>query len=483
MPDSSGRPLTYRVVAGGVRLVLRLFFREIAVEGREHVPDDRGGLVVSWHPNGLLDPALILTPFPRRIVFGARHGLLRWPVLGPLMRSMGTVPIYRAVDEAGMTEAERREANEASLDALAGAVADGAYAALFPEGVSHDDPHLARLKTGAARLYARARALAEARGRPTPVILPVGLHYDAKAVFRSDVLVEFHPPMALPPALDRVPGPDDAQAHARALTDAIETELVEAVHATEDWGLHRLMNRARALLRAEGDRRLGAAPSEQRIADRVEVFSQIWEGYRVRRASHPRAVERLRADLTAYDRRLRALGLADADLDQPPRVSTPLLLLLIVGQALGLAFVVVPLVVLGFVVNAGPYWLLKPAARRFSKAEKDTATVKILGGLVLFPLAWALAGAAAALAHARLHAAFPELPDTPVLTGLVVALLSAVGGALALHLTEVAQAVARSARVWFVRARHPERLEALRTDRAELHDRLLVLAEGLELAA
>ncbi len=159
-------PRTYTAVRGVVRWMLRLFFREIAVEGREHIPTDRGGLLVAWHPNGVIDAGLMLAAFPGHVVFGARDGLLRWPILGNMMRAAGTVPIYRAQDQKGMTEAARREANQQSLDALAGAVAGGSYSALFPEGQSHDAPHVTPVKSGAARLFLRASALAgEARGK------------------------------------------------------------------------------------------------------------------------------------------------------------------------------------------------------------------------------------------------------------------------------------------------------------------------------
>jgi len=66
-----------------VRLLLRAFFREIDVVGLENVPRDGGGLFVSWHPNALIDPSLILASSSRRVVFGARDGLLRVPVVDP----------------------------------------------------------------------------------------------------------------------------------------------------------------------------------------------------------------------------------------------------------------------------------------------------------------------------------------------------------------------------------------------------------------
>ena len=108
MPDAAALPLQYRLLRGIVRAVVRLFFRKVAVAGTHHVPTDRGGLLVAWHPNGLIDPALILSTVPGRIVFGARDGLLRWPVVGAMMRGLGTVPIYRSIDQEGMSPDERR---------------------------------------------------------------------------------------------------------------------------------------------------------------------------------------------------------------------------------------------------------------------------------------------------------------------------------------------------------------------------------------
>ena len=96
----SGAPRAYRAIISFLRLLVRAFFRRVVVSGIEHIPTERGGIVVSWHPNGLIDPGLLLTQLPRQVVFGARHGVFRYPVLGTLMRQIGTVPIFRASDSS-----------------------------------------------------------------------------------------------------------------------------------------------------------------------------------------------------------------------------------------------------------------------------------------------------------------------------------------------------------------------------------------------
>ena len=466
-------PLLYRALRGVVRVLIGVFFRRVWVEGLDAVPPGRGGLLVAWHPNGIVDPALVVASFPGQVVFGARDGLLRWPVAGALMRGLGTVPIYRAQD--GGDPDARRAANARSLGALADRVAGGSYAALFPEGVSHDDPHLAEVKTGAARLFFEAQAKAARDGAAAPpVVVPVGLHYDRKDVWRSDVVVAFHPPL-------RLGGVAEAEDPVHELTDRIEAALVAAVRPTEDWETHRLMHRAYALLRAEDDLRDGVRPGPVSFRDRARGFRMVWEGYHARRETHPAEVEALRDDTADYDRLLRTAGLDDADLDRGPRLASPLLAVLFAVQVVLVALLLPPVLLLGFAVNGPPFLLLNLLARRLAAKQKDTATIKMLGGVVLYPLAWLVAAALAGVGAARLHTLFPSLPDAPFLAALAVFALSAVGGALALRWGELVRESRRAVRVRLFRSRRRDVVARLQNQRMDLAERFRRLAEGLDL--
>ncbi len=479
MPTGPEPTRLYRALRAVVRHLLHLFFREVAVTGARHVPLDRGGLLVAGHPNGVIDPAVILSGFPGRLVFGARDGLLAWPVLGALMRGLGTVPIYRAADHAETPEGEaaRRAANERSLDALAAEAAAGSFTALFPEGQSHDLAHPTEIRSGAARLYARALVLARDAGRPAPALVPVGLHYDAKAVFRSRALVAFHRPLDVPAALTaRLAGPPDAaetRAAVQALTDLVEAALDRATLAADDWDLVRTMHRARTLVRAEAAVRGDVRPERDTPQARALGLAQVWTGYRARRETHPAETAALRQDVDAYDRGLRALGLDDADLDRPPRIRGA------VGLALA-ALAVAPLAAWGALVNGPPHRLLRWLAPRLSKAEKDTATVKLFAGLVLYPAAWVLAGTVAAIVRAR-AGGLPLLSARPLAVGALVVGLSAAGAAAALWAGEQGGTVRRALRVRLTRDRRRAGVAQLLLARADLHDRFLALADGLDL--
>jgi 1-acyl-sn-glycerol-3-phosphate acyltransferase len=463
---------------------VNLFFRRVEVGGLRNVPAQGGGLVISWHPNGLVDPGLILTQCPRPVVFGARHGLFRYPLLGSLLREIGTVPIYRAIDAGGEASAlSRQAANRKSLEVLAERIAGGSLSALFPEGVSHDEPGLQALRSGAARLYYRARQLA-ADG-PPPSILLVGLHYDDKQMFRSNALVTFHAPLSLPPELDVTPEGDvdseSVRALTRGLTALVEQTLREAVFATDSWALHDLMHRTRRLVRAERAHRAGADPGRTTIGERVLGFARVRAGYHALLQSESERVEALRQRVSQYDADLRALKLEDYDLDRAPSLGSKWIAVLLGLQILGVFLLLPPLVVLGYLVNLPTALGLVAIAKVAARKLKDEATVKLLLGMIAFPLTWIGVGVLAGFGHHRLHLEFARIPDTPWLAGVTVAVLAALGGAAALRYLSVARETARAVRVRMTRSRATRAVARLRRERDKLYDAIVELSEGVEL--
>lgn len=484
MEPAAARSRAYPWIQLLLRAAVNLFFRRVEVGGLRNIPAEGGGLVVSWHPNGLVDPGLILTQCPRPVVFGARHGLFHYPLLGALLREVGTVPIFRAVDAGGdASQASRRDANRKSLEALAERVAGGSLSALFPEGLSHDEPGLQALRSGAARLYYRARQLAGAG--PPPAILLVGLHYDDKQMFRSSALVTFHAPLVLPPALDVTPSDDvdsdSVRALTRQLTMLIEQTLREVVHATESWRLHDLMHRTRRLVRAEQAHRARLDPGRTTIGERVLGFARVRAGYHALVKREPSRVEALLRRVERYDADLRALGLEDYDLDAPPSLGSKWIAVLLGLQMLGVFLLLPPLVVLGYLVNLPTALGLVAIAKLAARKRKDAATVKLLLGTIAFPLTWVAAGVLAGIGHHQLHLGFPRIPDTPWLAGITVAVLGGVGGAAALRYLSVARETARAVRVRLTRRSGVRAVARIRRERGQIYDEIVEISAGLML--
>jgi 1-acyl-sn-glycerol-3-phosphate acyltransferase len=472
---------TYSFCVGLLRLLLRAFLRRVEVV-QEGGASEEGGIFVAWHPNALVDGALILTTFPGRIVVGGRHGLFRLPLLGQLMKGLGMVPVYRREDFPKDAEpSERRRANEKSLDAMAKAVAEGAFALLFPEGESHDAPYLTELRTGAARLFYRAREMTS-KGSHPPVIVPVGLHYDRKQLFRSRALVIFHSPFEPSPELLEPLGADateeERRARYRALTDELEVALREVVHATESWELHYAMHRARKILRAERAHRSRTTLERPTMKERVRAFARLWAGYNERVRTRPEEVRKLVSRIERYESDLDALGIEDHELYGSGSAPSLRSLGALGVQILLVYFVLPPVLLIGYVVNLPAGLLVWAVARWGARAKKDVASLKLVAGALAFPLVWTAAALLVAWGGTRLSALYPHVSESPIPTGALAFLVSAASAFVVLHYQRLARRTVKAIRARLTRWRRSQTLERLRLERAGLYDELRRLARG-----
>ena len=182
-----------------LRKVLIGQFKSFECSGTENIPSDRGSLCAAWHTNGLLDPISIMVNHPKKFVIGGRHDLATRPLLGFWARKLAMQPVVRKAEllRGGCTEEQASALNGRTLLNLATGVSHGFGCVLFPEGTSHSESHLIRLRTGPSRTVLAAAALAKHQQKPLPVIIPVGLHFRTRHFFRTDAWVEFSEPISL----------------------------------------------------------------------------------------------------------------------------------------------------------------------------------------------------------------------------------------------------------------------------------------------
>jgi 1-acyl-sn-glycerol-3-phosphate acyltransferase len=407
--------MLYGTLRAVVALALRLFFRLSAPADPTGALASRGPvLFVANHPASLIDPALLLALTPRRITFLAKAPLLKLPVLGWLLRALGALPVYRKKDGADPAQ------NEGTLTASVEAVVQGRALMLFPEGLSHSLPQLSALKTGAARI-----ALEAARRGAEVRVVPVGLTYEDKTLFRSRVHLEVGQPLLAAGFLEQ-PG-EAPHAAARRLTAAIE-EALRAVtlnlEAWEDLPLLATAEALHALAQAE-------VPGSQ---ERLRAFAR---GLAMVRAEQPERFQALQGELASYRRRLDLLELRPQELGFQYRHST---VLRFVARNLFWA-AMLPVFLVGMALFTAPY-LLPTLAVRLRREEPDMeATVMLLVALLVAPLWWALLTAAAALAGGWAWglAAFLAVPPLALFTRYFV---------------ERRAAAVRDARVFFLLVSH-----------------------------
>jgi len=376
-PPAAGREgAADRFFRALVRLVLKIFFREVEVEGAARIPAGRPLVLVANHVNGLVDPLLLIGPLPVTPRFLAKSTLWKIPLVRPFLDLAGAIPVYRKQDE-GVDASKNAETFARSHDLLG----KGGTLALFPEGTSHSDPALKPLKTGAARIVLEAERKYPGLGAR---IVPVGLLFDAKETFRSRVLVHVGEPIDPAPeiALDAT----DPVAAARALTARIDEELKDVTLNYETWEDARLIARAADLYR----HRDLSLPTRGSLAEGFAFRHAFLEGYRDLRARHPDKIAAAARCVKEYDALVSAAGLRD---DQVGAAYPSSPVLRFIARSLLRLLVHLPLAAIGTVLNYPAYRLVGEIVKRVLRLPPDqTATFKVFGAFLFFPLAWLAEG-------------------------------------------------------------------------------------------
>jgi 1-acyl-sn-glycerol-3-phosphate acyltransferase len=417
----------------------------------DSVPPHGPALLVGNHTNSLLDPALLAAAARRPVRFLAKAPLFEMPQLGWLMRAAGCIPVYRRQDDPALVSR-----NAEAFRAVEEALLAGSAVGLFPEGISHDEPRLAPLKTGAARI---ALGTADRLGGSFPIV-PIGLVFRDKAIFRSEALAV----VGAPVAWDDLVGtsPDGAEA-VRELTRRIELALRKGTLNLEQWEDRPVLECAEAIYAAEFEGDAGDADHARRL-ERLQLAADVLA--RLRRERDPRWRE-LAEEIGRHDRRLRWLGLRPSDLEGTPGAGAVVRWGLRTLPAASVPAVIVAAI--GSIIYWPPYRLTGIMAARASPEPGTEATYKALYGIVVFSL-WTILLAVAAAAVGGWLAGLGALVALPLL------------GAAALAVIERWHAAGEDVRRFFTLRRRRARVAELRSHQRALAARLDTILRDAGLA-
>ena len=155
--------------------------------------------------------------------FGAKHTLFSGP-FGAVLEAFGAIPLVRAQDDR-----RPMERNLEAFERFTALLGEGRVTAIFPEGLTQDEPHLSPVKTGAARIALQAEDAAGFTLKLT--VVPVGLQFEPRRRFRADAFVRFGEPFTISDL-----APRHAEASRRAvqeLTDRIDAALKRVAYHIE----------------------------------------------------------------------------------------------------------------------------------------------------------------------------------------------------------------------------------------------------------
>lgn len=282
----------YRAMPLISELAVRSYYRITVAGGR--LPAEGPVLVVANHNNSLVDPALVAATLGRNVRFLAKAPLFTHPLIGWLVRGVGSVPVYRQQDDPTLVSQ-----NLDSFRDVHRVLAAGAVVGLFPEGISHSASRLAPLKTGAARMAIGASAQLK---HDFPIVA-VGLVFRDRDAFRSEAHVIVGEPFAWN---DLVRDVND-RTTVRALTERIELAMRRVSVNLEQWEDEPLVRTAEAVWRAEFGAEASPAAEVERIRIVTDALRELRDG-----SEHPWRETAI--ELRAHGRALRKIDLTPDDL-------------------------------------------------------------------------------------------------------------------------------------------------------------------------
>ena len=352
-----------RLVIWLIRLIADTFFRRIEVVGAENVPANGPVIFAGNHPNALMDGWLLAAKSVRwPLYFLANAKLWNFRMLAPILNATGAVPVYRREDHDGDVD------NTSAFARLYEVIESGECVCIFPEGVSHVESQLVKLKTGTARVALTVAS----RGRIVAPIVPCGLNYIHRHRFRSQVLIQFGDPITVDNEWLRKFHVDEQKA-AVELTDRLTDALRDVTVNTPDWRTLRFIQSARRLYK----------PSSAQLTPQqyVELNRRFANQY-VKERDDPK-LQALTADLENYQARLDLLGLKDHQLRQPMTVSHAFRKIVLRSVTL---LALLPLAVPGALLHLPIGWIAAAVGERFSYEMDDVATLKVFSTILVLPL-------------------------------------------------------------------------------------------------
>ena len=370
--------MTRRIIVALLQFALRVYFRRVEVAGLENVPRKSPVIFVLNHPNALVDPAFLLCLAPRRVSFLAKAPLFRTPVLSFFVRALDSLPVYRRQDE-GEDVCRNRETFAAARKLLA----KGGTIGICPEGVSHDEPGLRPIKTGAARIALGAVSTDEVADLK---IVPAGLYYTSKTTFRSSALLYFGRPIGVRPVkLELNENPPTMAV--RELSNRIERALREVILDAEHQEALQTITRAEKIFSSQA-----GEDEEESLAEELQLQQRFIKAYTVLASRAPDRLRKLEVRMSRFEEELKQAGVDPDDLSPP--TSTLNVFGHLATRCLLFLILLVP-AMLGTLVHYPAYRLGGYLATRFSRDSEDViSTIKLISAMLLFPVTWLIVGVA-----------------------------------------------------------------------------------------
>jgi len=357
-----------------VRIGLRIFFQEIQVRNKEQIPAKGPFIITSNHPNDKLDALIIGRSVPRKINFLAAGFLFKYKLLSWIMRSTGTIPVYRKNEHS-----DAGERNVRSFEACFEVLEKGGAIGVFPEGLTHLDRQVKKVKTGAARIAFDAEMKND--WQLGLKIIPVGLNFYHPTRMRGKIFVNFGRPI---PVTDyREQYEQDSEKAVHQLTQVIHDKIQQHVIHLDDETTQQLLGDLEYIYKGELIKQLS---KEQQDISPFMVSRSLADAIQYYYEHAPAKIAEAWGKIENYKNKLRIMRVGDTMVREYRHRG-------VIWRGLGALLITIlgmPVALYGW-LNSLPAII---ATLIFSQIRANRLTkialTKFMSGLVIFPLMYIL---------------------------------------------------------------------------------------------
>ena len=347
-----------------MKLAFLVYFRKIHLSNLQLIPTDKPVILAANHPSAFIEPIILASWLDQTLHFVARGDLyLNSPFVRKLYDIYNLIPVFR-IDDAGYGQLKT---NYSSFERCFSVLKENGWLMILAEGRTKHEKRLRKIMKGTARI---AFGTLELKEDLDICIVPVGVNYTNSDQFRTDVMIDFGPPISLSEYLPTYK--ENSSRAVKLVTSAIEKGLSERVihiESQDDEALVEMLleMRRNELKQSATWQHSGSSMrlmEEKKIADVVNALS----------GEDKKTLEESTND---YFQMLRIHGASDSGLKDVRASSMADYLLYAMAWILWLP---------GFALNILPLWLGSLAARKLAKTVEFRASLVISFSCLLYVL-------------------------------------------------------------------------------------------------
>jgi 1-acyl-sn-glycerol-3-phosphate acyltransferase len=364
--------MLYNILKFLVRIGIRIYYSEVKVRNGVNLQHNGPKIIISNHPNALMDAWLIGTISKEPIYYMTKASFFNNKLKMWFLRSLNMIPINRA-DEAKIEGVN----NNSTLEECYKILSEGKTLVVFPEGSSYMELLLRKLKSGTARIALEAEHRYD--GKLNLKVIPIGLMYTKGEKFRSSIMVNIGAGITVTDYLEEYK--TNHSTAAKKLTQKFREILEQVLITTQNKEQEALVTSLTEALQSRYLNNAKNVESEldlmKKIRDRIELYS----------LEKPKRIEKIQNLLANLNWSIKKMDIKNDFLDRGIRSRMFIRQLILSLLALILGF---PIYLIGLIHNIVPFKLTDTIIIKSKMSKEYYAAIAILIGLILYPLNYAL---------------------------------------------------------------------------------------------